>query len=252
MRFPFQTSPLRQGARQAQVSGPDARWPRGGRESRDRDPLGGCPRQGERRSPTKPSPASPSRSLAATGARLAEPWRRLGESFPGRGALFTISFCSSGARSYPAGPAIETRHAGRGCGAAREAGGLRARLAAAPLTCGSAGRPSLHAPAPPALSPPPGCSISPPGLRLRAAPASAPGAGRIPPSGLPRSQSPETALALYPLLSLPFPRGCSRALPAGPPLPCSLHWAHHHAVFFASDPWRPTLQSKLATSKKYI
>lgn len=63
--------------------------------------------------------------LTSRAAHYLVPWRQQvrgsrrpgansGESFPGRGALFTVSFCSAGARSVQASPAIETRHVGWG------------------------------------------------------------------------------------------------------------------------------------------
>lgn len=63
--------------------------------------------------------------LTSRAAHYLVPWRQQvrgsrrpgansGESFPGRCALFTVSFCSAGARSVQASPAIETRHVGWG------------------------------------------------------------------------------------------------------------------------------------------
>lgn len=119
------------------------------------------PPGGERPQPT-PRASRPSRSPAATGARLVAPWRGLRGKFPGRGALFTVWFCSAGAPSSQASPAIETLHAGRG-----HRGGQRGRRAGS-----GPGRPRLPLPAAPraasasmlgsrrAASLPPGCPTS--------------------------------------------------------------------------------------------
>lgn len=126
------------------------------------------------------------------------PWRRQvrGSRSPGAhsgqvslaAALFTVSFCGAGARSYSASPAIETRHAGRGCRAGGERRGRAlGRLAGAPLTCGSPGLPGLHAPTLAALRPPLICRISPPG-----APAPPLSPGAVPFPRVPLSPAPCT------------------------------------------------------------
>lgn len=99
-----QTSPLRQGARQAQARGPATRWPRGRRRSRDRDPSGAAVSAG---APPDPQPTSQAarppahlvpRRRQVRGSR--SPGADSGkESLAARGALVTSSVCSAGPRA---------------------------------------------------------------------------------------------------------------------------------------------------------
>lgn len=195
MRFPFHRQG-HQGYGKAVSSPPSPSQPSGRRvapETRGRSVAlavtlpGLTPPGGERRSPIASQPTSraprPTRSPAATGARLVAPWRRRRGKFPGRGALFTVSFCSAGARSSQASPAIETRHAGRG-----QRGGQRGRRAGS-----GPGRPRL------------------PYLRLRERPqppCSAPAEPRFPspPPPLPRPGCPRPRPRSE--TDPPLPRGC--------------------------------------------
>lgn len=132
-----------------------------------------------------------------------------GESSPGPGALFTVSFCSAEASSFLPSPVIETRHSGWG---------PRGRRPGRRAGSGPAGRGSPYLQL--GRQPPSPSSCSP-GAAPRPVPP--------PPPGRPRPR----------LLSWGFPVPALGTVPGVPvPLPRPLPWGHSLACL-ASDPPAP-------------